>query len=103
MKKLRLLFIAFVSLSNYSYSQEYAELIAHGPNRNPDSFKGYLEYSSDTPPIQSSNCKKSLICEYPMSVMQFIKEMELNGWTLESTSVAYSEHGSYSQYFFRKE
>lgn len=102
MKKLILLFIAFVSLSNYSYSQEYAELIAHGPNRNLDSFKGYLEYSTDSPPILGMKCKRS-ICEYDMNVMEFIKQMKLNGWTLESTSVAYSEHGSYSQYLFRKE
>tara|TARA_B100001057_G_scaffold231609_1_gene231855 strand:+ start:408 stop:887 length:480 start_codon:yes stop_codon:yes gene_type:complete len=52
MKKLILLFIAFVSISNYSYSQEYAELSIDGINRKPTMFKGYFEYTTDIPPIQ---------------------------------------------------
>ena len=73
MEKLILLFIAFVSISSYSYSQpnkpivseglftkvaDYAELIVNSPNRNLDSFKGYLEYSTDTHPIQGISVKE---------------------------------------------
>ena len=117
MEKLILLFISFVSISSYSYSQpnkpivseglftkvaDYAELIVNSPNRNLDSFKGYLEYSTDTHPIQGTKCQRG-ICEYPMNVTKFIKEMESNGWTLVSSSVATRQDLSYSQYLFRKE
>ena len=69
MKKLILLFIAFVSLSNYSYSQEYAELSIDGINRKPTMFKGYFEYTTDIPPIQGEKCSKKVpMCDYPMTV-----------------------------------
>ena len=38
-----------------------------------------------------------------MNVTKFIKEMESNGWTLVSSSVATRQDLSYSQYLFRKE
>ena len=117
MEKLIHLFIAFVSISSYSYSQpnkpivseglftkvaDYAELIVNSPNRTLDSFIGYLEYSTDTHPIKGMKCQRG-ICEYPMNVRKFIKEMESNGWTLVSSSVATKQDLSYSQYLFRKE
>lgn len=119
-KKLILLFIGFVSLTTFSYSQpnkpivseglftkvaEYAELIVDGVNKKSTNFQGYFEYSTDKPPIQGEKCsKKAPVCEYPMSVPQFIKEMKMKGWTLVSSS---TQNGGgimrHFQYLFRKE
>ena len=75
-KKLILLFIGFVSLTIFSYSQpnkpivseglftkvaEYAELIVDGVNKKSTNFQGYFEYSTDKPPIEGEKCMNRTI------------------------------------------
>jgi hypothetical protein len=119
MKKLVLLFLAFVFFTIYSYSQpnkpivnegvfvkvaDYAELIVYGSNTSPESFTGFFEYSIDTPPIKSKKChKKHAKCYYTISVMRFVKEMENKGWTIVSSSTGDGDNGAFYQYLFRKE
>ena len=96
MKKLIILFIAFVSLSYYSYSQpnkpivsegvfsktaEYAELILSDINKKPTFFHASFEYTTSSAPIQGEKCSNRLpICNYRMTVPEFIKQMEIKGW-----------------------
>lgn len=120
MKKLLLLITAFVSFTTYSYSQpnkpivgegvfsktaEYAELILYYINKNPTFFQASFEFTTPSAPIEGDKCAKKLpICNYPMTVPQFIKQMEIKGWELISSSVGYG--GSFKktyQYLFRKE
>ena len=51
-----------VSEGLFTKVADYAELIVNSPNRNLDSFIGYLEYSTDTYPIKGLKCQKG-ICE----------------------------------------
>ena len=97
--------IATIIAIGYEISEMYAELSVDGINRKPTMFKGYFEYTTETPPIQGEKCsKKAPICDYRMTVPQFIKEMEMKGWILVSASTG--NGGGFIRnfhYIFRKE
>tara|TARA_B100000963_G_scaffold359861_1_gene388534 strand:+ start:1319 stop:1531 length:213 start_codon:yes stop_codon:yes gene_type:complete len=57
MKKLILLFIAYVSLLSYSYSQEYADLQVYNGNRKPNEFNTRFEWTSSEAPIQGTRIR----------------------------------------------
>ena len=102
---MKILIIILFVFSTFSYSQEYAELIVDDINRKPKMFIGYFEYTTDIPPIQGENCSKKVpMCDYFMTVPEFIKQMETKGWTLINSSTG--NGGSYQkhfQYVFRKD
>jgi hypothetical protein len=119
MKNPILLFISFVSLTTYSYCQpnkpivseglytkvaDYAELILSDINKKPTFFRASFEYTTSSAPIQGEKCsKKALICNYRMTVPEFVKQMEIKGWQIISSSVG--DGGGFTktyQYLFRK-
>ena len=84
---------------------EYAELITSELNKKASFFRASFKYSTPSAPIHGEKCAKKLpICNYPMSVPQFINQMETKGWKLISSSIV--DGGNYTKtykYLFRKE
>jgi len=105
MKKLILLFIAFVTLSNYSYSQGYADLRVYGFNRTSNQFNARFEWTSSEAPIQGIRMRgKDPNFSFNMTVVEFIKQMHLQGWEVQCFSASGSgKPNSVTQYLFRKE
>ena len=120
MKNLITLFSGYVFFSIHSYSQpnkpivgqglftetaQYAELILSDINKKPRSFQASFEYTTPSAPIEGDKCsRKSTICNYRMTLPEFIKQMEIKGWQLISSSVR--DGGGFIktyQYLFRKE
>ena len=89
----------------FNKSAEYAELITSELNKKASFFRASFQYSTPSAPIDGEKCaKKSPICNYPMSVPQFINQMEIKGWELISSSIVNGGNNTKTyKYLFRKE
>ena len=89
----------------FNKTAEYAELITSELNKKATFFRASFKYSTPSAPIDGEKCAKKLpICNYPMSVAQFINKMEINGWELISSSIIDGGNNTKTyKYLFRKE
>ena len=89
----------------FTKTAEYAELIISGINKKPSFFRASFEYTTPSAPIEGEKCAKRLrICNYSMSVPQFIDQMEIKGWQLISSSIGDSGNQTKTyKYLFRRE
>tara|TARA_B100000900_G_scaffold97202_1_gene80256 strand:+ start:2430 stop:2786 length:357 start_codon:yes stop_codon:yes gene_type:complete len=89
----------------FNKNAEYAELIISELNKKASFFRASFQYTTSSAPIDGEKCAKtSSICNYTMTVSQFISKMEINGWELISSSII--DGGNYKKtykYLFRKE
>tara|TARA_B100000927_G_scaffold276679_1_gene257682 strand:- start:354 stop:710 length:357 start_codon:yes stop_codon:yes gene_type:complete len=89
----------------YNKTAEYAELITSELNKKASFFRASFQYTTTSAPIDGEKCAKtSPICDYAMTVPQFINKMEIKGWELISSSI--DDGGGNKKtykYLFRKE
>ena len=89
----------------FNKTAEYAELITSELNKKASFFRASFQYTTQSAPIDGEKCAKtSPICNYPMSVPQFINQMELKGWELILSSIVDGDNYKKTyKYLFRKE
>ena len=120
MEKLILLFVGFFSLTIYSYSQpnkpivsegvytkeaDYADLIVYHLNSKHNTFNARFEWTTPKAPFEGIKLKgNESKFTFLMTVSEFIKQMEWEGWELHSWSArGLGRNFTQSQYLFRKE
>ena len=108
MKKIFLV-IALMGLSEL-YAQEFAVMTVYSDSRVRDDkkgtfkpqFKGYLEHSSEQPPVVGKIEKFG--AKYQMNIASFIKEMDTKGYKLISTDTGGNgTNNSVTRLYFRKD
>lgn len=106
----KILFSLILLYSTSILSQEFAVMTIYSDSRIRDDkkgtfqpyFKGYLEHSSEQPPVVGKIEKFG--AKYQMNVASFIKEMDSKGYKLISTDTGGNgTTNSVTRLYFRKD